>query len=163
MINTPFNRMPFLITSRYFPPDQVQIQPVLNKAYIEIAQAVNARIIGNFEPTQSVTGETWFEEQPEGEPIRRRQTYRRVYRFDAIAAGATLTFNHNIEDLDIFTRIWGTAETATPDFRPIPYASATTLNTQIEVNVTATQINIINGAGAPNIVRGMLVLEYLLN
>ena len=158
---TPLNSQPYLITSRFFPPDLTLLQPELNKAWIETAQAVNARIIGSFEPIENVTGEKWFEESVEGDPVKRRQTYRMFFRFGAIAAAATLAITHGISTLDEFTRIYGTCETDVIDFRPIPYASATVVTEQIELQVTPTVINIINGATAPAIVRGIIVLEYL--
>ncbi len=158
---TPHNRQPFLITTRFFPTDGERLSPILNKTYIETAQAVNAKVNGAFEPIEVITGEKWFEETTQGEQIVRRQTYRKFLRFGAIAAGATLNITHDILELDEFTKIYGTCETDTPDFRPIPYASATVVTLQIELNVTSTQINIINGATAPNIVRGIVVVEYL--
>jgi len=158
---TRLNSQPFLITSRFFPPDLTLLQPVLNKAWIETAQAVNARVIGSFEPIENITGEKWFEESVEGQPIRRRQSYRMFFRFGAIVAGVTLPIPYEINTLDEFTRIYGTCETDVIDFRPIPYASATVVTEQIELQVTPTVINIINGAGAPDIVRGIVVMEYL--
>ena len=152
---------PFLITSRLFPPDLSLLQPVLNKSYIEIALAVNKRVIGSFEPVEVVTGETWFEESIMGDAIIRRQSFRQFFEFDAIAIGATLAITHEIEDIDEFTRIFGTCVTAVPDFRPIPYASATVVTEQIEVNLTSTTLTIINGATAPAITSGRVVVEYL--
>lgn len=159
-MTVPTQRQAFLITSRVFPPDAVLLQPTLNKMYIEVAQAVNQRIIGTFDTIQANTGENWFN-QPA--PQQQRQSFRRVFPFQAIAAGATLNILHEIRGITQLTKVYGTCITATPDFRPIPYASATAVNAQIEVNVTTTQINIINGAGAPNITSGIIVLEYLLN
>lgn len=162
---TPHITQPFLITTRFFPTDGERLSPILNKAYIETAQAVNARVIGSFEPVEVITGERWFEDSIQGEQIVRRQSYRKFFRFGAIAAGATLNIVHDILELDEFTTIYGTCETDTPDFRPINYASATLVTDQIELNVTntavLTNINIINGATAPNIVRGIVVVEYL--
>ena len=89
--------------------------------------------------------------------------FRLVVPFGAIATGATLSITHNIQSLVQFTHIYGTCITAVPDFRPIPYASATLVTNQIEVKVTPTQVVIINGATAPNIASGMIVLEYLKN
>lgn len=163
MIGNRTNRMPFLITSRYWPNDPVTLQPTLNQSYIEVAQAVNSRIIGIFQPLASVTGETWFEEVPGQMPMERTQTYRKIFRFGAIAAGATLSIPHAIANVQQFTRMYGTCITETPDYRPIPYASATAVDEQIELNGTTTVLNIINGASAPNIESGILVVEFFLN
>ncbi len=166
---TPHNRQPFLITSRFFPTDGDRLSPVLNKTYIETAQAVNAKVNGSYEPIEVITGEKWFEDTIQGEQIVRRQTYRKFFRFGAIAAGATLNILHEILELDEFTKIYGTCQTDFPDFRSLDYASATAVTEQIELKVTNDlpplpldqNIIIINGATAPNIVRGIVVVEYL--
>lgn len=161
---TPSNQQqqPYLVTSRRFPTnDPILLQPVLSKMYIEIARAVNLRTIGIFEQLQIVTGERWFGTDPLNALIK-RQTYRRVYTFGAIAAGASLAIPHGLVGVTAYTRIYGTVITNKPDNRPIPYASVTA-NANIELNVDNTNINIIVGAGSPNVISGIVVLEYLLN
>lgn len=161
---TPSNQQqqPYLPTSRSFPvQNPVQLEPELVKSYTDIANAVNLRTIGIFEKSQIVTGERWFSISTTDNNVK-RQTYRQTYTFDAIAAGATLSFAHNISNIVQFTRIYGTCITNKPDFRPLPYASVT-LNANIELNCDTTKVNILNGASAPNIVSGIIVLEYLLN
>lgn len=154
----------YLITSRNFPTDGAQLEPELTKMYNEVAQAVNLRTNGLYETTQNVTGEQWFNTSFNPDVgMRRRQSYRKVFTFGAIAAGATLAINHGITGITSFTLTYGEAITDVPDFRNIPFASATVVTDQIQVTKTSTQIIIINGATAPNIVSGKFVLEYLLN
>lgn len=153
---------PYLVTSQKFPTDDPSVlQPTLTKSYNEIAQAVNLRTIGIFEQLQIVTGERWFASSATNANLK-RQTYRQVYTFGTIAAGTSLSIAHNITGITQFTRIYGTCITDQSDYRPIPYASVTA-NSNIELRVTSTQIIISNGAGGPNIVSGIIVLEYLLN
>ncbi len=154
------NRQSFLITSRFFPPDLTLLTPVLNKSYIETAQAMNDRTIGVHEPVEVVTGEKWLES---ANPITQRQSFRKVFDFLTIATGATLTINHEIVGLDQFTKTTGECVTDFPDFRSIPYSSATLLTNNIETRRTNTQIIIINGATSPNILRGIVVLEYFID
>lgn len=159
---TPSNQQqqPYLPTTRQFPAQNAtQLEPELVKSYIDTAQAVNVRTIGIFEQLQIVTGERWFSTVNN---TVKRQTYRQVYTFGAIAAGANLAITHGITGVTSFTRIYGTCNTALPDSRPIPYASVAA-NSNIDLRVTSTQIIIANGAGGPNINNGIIVLEYLLN
>jgi hypothetical protein len=161
-------QQPYLVTEREFPQDLKLLQPVLVKAWNDLSYAMNARVIGLYDRVQVVTGERWFNDSTaisQGNVATaslRRQSYRQVYTFGAINAGASLTINHNISNVVNFTHIYGTCITSVPDFRPIPYSSATLVTNQIEIKVTSTQINIINGNTAPNIVSGIVVLEYLL-
>lgn len=157
-MNNVVNAVPYIKTSRDFPEDIKQLTIQLGKSYIDIANAVNYRIIGIF-PTNkpAITGESWFLLNNQ-----RQQTLRQVYNFGAIPFGTTITINHGISNLTQFTRIYGTCITDLPDFRPIPYASVAP-NGNIDLRVTSTQIIIVNGSGAgtPNIVSGIIILEWL--
>jgi len=151
---------PFLITSRKFQEAWAELEPTLSKSYTEIAQAVNFRTIGLYELTQINTGNKYFNT---GDPQNRKQSYRKLFSFGAIAAGATLNINHGLTGVTNFVQIYGTCHTDAPDSRPIPYVSTAAVNQQIQIRVTSTQIVIINGAGANNITDGIITLEYLLN
>ena len=159
--NAPVNSIaPFLPTSIYFPEEFKEFRVDLLAIYRNIANTVNARQISVFDLTEFLTGEQWF---TDGNPQTKRQTYRKCFSIGAIAAGATSTTAHGITNVTSYTRIEGTAVTAVVDYRPIPYASATAVNQQIEIRVDATNITIINGAAAPNITSAIVVLEYLKN
>lgn len=166
-LQPPAIRASYLVTSRKFPTDIDELQPYLGKTYFDIAQAVNERTIGIFDLFQVVTGERWFNPAKvdfnAANIPAKRQTYRQVFILPATAAGATTIIPHNIANPVAFTRIYGTCITNVPDFRPIPYASATVVTNQIEIKANATQIIVINGATAPNITSGIIVIEYLLN
>jgi hypothetical protein len=164
MMQTPSGQQqkPYLITSRHFPANDPELlETTLVKSYNEIAQAVNVRTIGIFEMLQIVTGERWFASSATN-ALDKRQTYRQVYTLPAVAAGATVMINHNITGINQFTHIYGTCITDQPDYRPIPYASVAA-NANIDIRVTSNKIIIANGAGSPNILSGIIVLEYLLN
>lgn len=153
-------RQSYLVTSREFPVEQEGLNEELTKAYTDIANAVNSRTIGVHDKFQVVTGERWFNNT---NVQSKRQTYRQVYEFGAITAGApAVTVAHGISGITAFTAIYGTCITATPDYRPLPYAS-TTAGANIELNVDATYIYITVGAISPNVTSGIVVLEYLLN
>jgi hypothetical protein len=151
---------PYLPTSTFFPNDFDEFRVKFLELYRNISNSVNTRQIGVFDLQEFLTGEQWF---TTGDPQKKRQTFRRTYSIGAIATGATLNTAHGLTGVTAFTHIYGTCVTDVVDYRPIPYVSATAVNLQIEMNVTATNIVIINGAAAPNITSGIVVLEYLKN
>lgn len=150
----------FLPTTIQYPSDPKELINRLNKAYEDTATRLNIKQIGVFDLVEFLTGEQWF---TSGNPQVKRQTFRIVFEIGAIAAGATSTTAHGLTGITAFTHIYGTAVTAVPDFRPIPYSSVTAVNQQIEIKVDATNITIINGAAAPNIASALVILEYLKN
>lgn len=148
------NTTPYLPVSIVLPSDPEALKVKLSSYLTEVSLKVNQRALGTFTTAESDTGQKWFLDTIE---------FRQIYQFGTIAAGATLTIPHLITDIMQFTNIYGTCITANPDLRPIPYASATAVNMQIEIFVDAVNINIINGAAAPAIISGLVVLEYLKN
>lgn len=154
------NQVAFLRTSREFPEDLHQIAVETNKAYIDTANAVNARTIGIF-PTNrpAITGDSYFLNN------QRQQTLRQVYTFGAIAAGTELDIPTNITSLVQFTRIYGTVITNAVDYRPLPYVDPITLTTGMALLVGTVagkqQIRIVLGATAQPVTSGLVVLEWL--
>lgn len=151
---------PYLQTSVFFPEEFDEFRVKFLQLYRDISNNVNVRQIGVFDLQEFLTGEHWF---TSGNPQVKRQTFRKVFSIGAINTGATSTTAHGITGITAFTHIYGTAVTAAVDYRPIPYASATAVNQQIELKVDGTNITIINGGGAPNITSAIVVLEYLKN
>jgi len=154
---------PYLREQRNFPNDNLnELAGQVDQSYIDIAQKVNARTIGLFGSLfQIITGERWYlEGSSQGQ-----QTLRQVYAFGAIAPGAEVDLPTGITNLVQFTRIYGTCITAVPDYRPLPYIDNITLNVGITLLVGIVggkqQIRIVNGAGAPAITSGIVVLEWL--
>lgn len=152
------NRAAYLRSTRQFPEESKLFAEEVNKSYLDIAKAVNDRTIGIFPTTKpAITGEAWF--------ITgniRQQTLRQIYPFGVIAPGTFLSIPYFIPGFLQFTRIYGTALTAQPDSRPIPYASVG-VNSNIDLRVDTVNFNIIigNGAGAPQINSGIIILEWL--
>lgn len=165
-------QVPYLPTSRNFPEDTGELRSVLSKSYVETAQAVNRRTIGSFNTFQVVTGNQYYSTNNNKiqNPIQFRQSYRRIYPFGAINAGdPPFAIDHQITGITQFVAIYGnciTEASVNPDglYLPIPYVSATgDVTFQVQVYVNNSQIFIVNGASADNIVSGTIVLEYLLN
>lgn len=158
MINTNINqnlRSPYLRTSREIPKDLDKLVLQISKMYIDTANAVNSRTIGIFPATRSLaTGERWYIETNQS-----HQTSRQIYPFNAILAGNSLIIPHNIPNLVQGSRFYGTCITDI-DFRPIPFASIT-LNANIELIVTSTNIVISVGSASPNLTSGIIILEWI--
>lgn len=149
----------FLPEYRDFPVNNLpELQRVLVQSYIEIAQAANIKDVARYETVETVTGQRFFNT---ADPQLKRFTFRQCYVVPAIAAGATQLIAHNIVGLVQFTRMYGNCITAVVDYRPIPYSSATLVTDQISLRVVGANIEIVNGATAPNITSGIVVLEYL--
>jgi len=151
----------FLITSREFPEDTGRLTLELDKSYVDIANAVNARIIGQFPTTRPiVTGESWFLRQNQ-----RQQTFRQVYTFGAIAPGTELDIPTGITSFTQFTRIYGSVITNSPDWRPLPYIDPNTLAVGMALLVGTVagkqQIRVVLGAAALPVTSGLVVLEWL--
>ena len=90
-----------------------------------------------------------------------RSVFRKVFSFGAIAAGGVLVIPHQIDVFTELTRIYGTAITNVVDYRPIPYVSVAAANQGIQVEATAANVTITNGAAAAPITSGIIVLEFL--
>lgn len=154
-------KTPFLPTSQIFPEDESQRLIVHTDLYNSIAQGINIREIAIYDLQEIVTGQQFFNTM---NPQKKRFSFRRVYSFLAIAAGATLNIPHGLTNVTSYTHIYGTAVTSVPDNRPIPFTSATLVTDQIQFGpIDGTNIIIVNGATAPNITSGVVVLEYLKN
>lgn len=154
------NQSSFLPTTTVLPEDPKELLIRLTKIYNDVANFINIREIAIYETIEILTGEQWTNP---GQPTNRRQTFRKIFYFGTIAAGANLPIPTGITSVTSYTHIYGTVVTAVPDNRSIPFADVTLATNQISViidNVAGTA-TIFNGATAPNITSGILVLEYL--
>lgn len=152
-MNNIINRMPYLRTSREFPEDIQPLTVQLNKSYIEIASAVNNRIIGLFPVNiPAITGESWFVFQN-----RRQQTLRRVYTFTT-----TVSIDHSIPFIDSnqFTRCFGSYTDGTNSFG-LFWGTSVAIAGQITFYITSNQIVFLVGVGAPVLTEGRITLEWL--
>ena len=147
------NQVAYLRTTREFPNDLQNLIVEISRGYEDTASAVNSRVIGIFSINQpAITGESWFVSRN-----GRQQTLRQVYTFTATGS---IPHNININSIDGFTRIYGTATNGTIWFL-LPYVDITATANQIQITIDSTNINIISGGGAPVITKGFIVLEWL--
>lgn len=138
--------------------EEAELKTALSRRDTQLVTALNLKTNGIYETVETQTGEQFFGSLTNQQ--KKRFSFRKVFSFGAIAAGASLVITLGITGITQFTHIYGTCVTDAPDFRPIPHASVTA-NANIEVIVSATTITINNGAAGPNIVSGLIVLEYL--
>jgi hypothetical protein len=145
------------VPENYVIPDEPeQMKEFLKKSLEEMARFINRKDMGQYETVEVQVNQTF----PGATPQDKRQIYRKIFEFNAIAAGATLNIAHGITGVTDFTRIYGTCITAVPDNRPIPFADVTNVTNQISVLRNGLNIVVVNGATAPNITSGRIVVEF---
>lgn len=129
--------------------------------YIQrVSDVTNKKEIGAYLLNELQNGQFFFKAD---DTQNFRYVFRKVFNVTTtIAAGATHTFSHGISQISAFTRFYGTAVVDDTNlYRPIPYVDAAGGTAGIELNSSATQINIINGATAPDILSAIIVAETL--
>jgi hypothetical protein len=140
-------KSPYLREQRDFPEEPAMLTVELSKSYIDTANAVNDRTIGLFAIDNTiVNGENWYFQG------KKQQGIRRVYR----VSDSQLSQPHGIDfsKVDYFTRISGTFFDGT-QWSALPYG------TVIIVNVDATNLVLVKAGGAPSIVKGVIILEWV--
>jgi hypothetical protein len=149
-----FNQVPFVRTSRTFPTDPQALSVEIDRAYIDLANNLNQRIIGLFAKNKPcINGESWFINQNQ-----RQQGIRQVYSF---TGAGNIAHGLNLAQIPSFTRIYGTFTDGT-NWYPLPYVDVANANNQVNVYVSPTNIVITSGAGTPpSITSGLVVLEWL--
>jgi hypothetical protein len=160
------NSIPYLRTSRHFPEDAENLSQELDKSYIEIAQNVNARIIGLFAINRpSITGESWFLN------TQRMQTLRQVYLVPpAATTGTLIPLGFKINNISQFShKCYGTFTNGV-DWFGLIFASSTAIAGQVSfymqtdtLNPETDNIVIVVDAGAPAITYGTITIEWLSN
>jgi len=151
----------YLPTTREFDvADDDELKRVLSASYTDCAQYINLREIAQYDQVELLTGQQFF---TAGNNQVKRKSFRKAFELGAVAAGATVNIAHGLTGVVLYTRIYGTCITGVVDYRPIPWASATLVTDQVQLRVVGANIEVINGATAPAITSGLIVLEYLKN
>jgi hypothetical protein len=155
--NTPtaqLQQAPYLREQRNFPNhDQILLAKEVDQAYIDIAGKVNKRVIGTYAVNfPIITGERWFLAG-----TSKQQTLRQLY---VVTGPGTIAHGINVANITGFTRIYGTF-TDNTFWYPLPYVSSVSAADQVEVYLDSVNINIVAGGGAPTVVSGWIILEWL--
>ena len=150
---------PYLPSSfRFSSEEEVRIGE-LGRVYGAISYRLNNREISLYDLEERLTGQKWTDSTNLQVP---KESYRKVFDFTAIAAGATLNIAHGINTISRFTKFYGSFTTAADD-RPLPYVDEAVVTNQVSVKRVGANLVIINGATAPPIIGGTLIVEYLKN
>lgn len=161
-MNNITNQVAFLRTSREFPEDLHQMSVESNKAYVDVANAVNSRTIGLYPANVSaITGNSFFLTN------RRQQSLRQIYSFTS-TTNIKLGFK-----LDNFSRVVfmsGTYTDGTNTYGLIP-ASTVSITGQISFYLLATsdpksdEIAFVVDASpsTPTLTSGIIIIEWLSN
>lgn len=152
-------RSAFLPLFEFLPEDENELRIKLSSMHTDVANAVNIREIALYQDGQQVATGQQF--SIPGVATNKRNSFRKAFYFGAIATGATLNIPHGLTNVLILPKTLGGCNTDAPDYRPIPFVSATLVTDQISVREDATNIIIVNGATAPNITSGIVIIEYL--
>ena len=162
---------PFVYTYRQFPTDDPHnLEKQLVNISVQYGAAINQRTIGLFDLSQEVgtptvvnpqvpDGERWFPISPSSltAPVKLRDGYRVVVQ----VSDAVLTVAHGITLINQVTRLYGAFFDGT-FWQALPYVDVVAVNNQIGLKVSATQIIVTKGAGAPpSISSGIVVCEFL--
>jgi len=140
------------INQTFSEDDSIFLQQVTNRDR-DIARYINIRDIAIYDLIEVPTGQQWF--NPANTQIK-RNGFRQVFTFTA--AGS---FAHNITGLTLVTA-YGEFTDGTNFYGAI-YGSNVAIAGQVSFFVTPTNITVLSGAGAPAIVSGVIVLNYLKN
>ncbi len=132
-----------------------------------IANILNLKDTGYYTTQEFVNGQSFFPNPALNSSTSTVATYRQVFRttvnFGALPNTGTTSVPHNIPITAgfTFTRIYGAAsDTVGNSYIPLPYIDATTGN-NIELNVDATNVNIITTSDRTNYTVCYVVVEYL--
>ena len=149
------NQIPFLRQQRLFPQEAQPLSVEIDRAYVDIANAVNNRTIGAYASNNSIqTGDYWYLGG------LRYSGFRQFYTF---TAAGNIPHNINTSNIFGFTKITGTF-TDGSIWYPLPYVDVNSAANQVILYVTSTNIVITRGGGSPPvIVSGFCVLEWLSN
>ncbi len=149
------NQVAYLRTSREFPEEIDKLTVELDKCYMDIANTINNRIIGIF-PTKrpAINGEGWFLAG------RKQQGLRQVYTFTTTAV---IPHGLKLDQLDRFTRCFGAYTDRPPglNWYGLIFGSNVVIPGQISFYIDPTNIVFLVGAGAPAVVKGQVVLEWI--
>jgi hypothetical protein len=155
MSSNVINRVPYLRTSRDFPQEAQPLTVEINRSYIDIAEKMNARVIGIY-PTNvpAITGEGWFFTS------QKRDSLRQIYTFTG-----TGNIPHGIAVANIyqFSPACKGVYTDGTNWYGLLFGTSVAVAGLISFYITPTNIVFNLGAGAPALSSGTIDLEWISN
>jgi len=129
--------------------------------------AINDKDTGIYDTDEFITGQSYFSNpglnSSTSSIATEREVYRKVINFGTLPNTATTSVSHGITiDVNVtFTRIYGASSNSLgTSFIPLPNSS-TTLNKNVELIVTNTNVSVITGIDMSAYTRTYIVLEYI--
>lgn len=145
------NKTPFLRQQRLFPQEAQELSVEIDRAYTDIANSVNPRIIGiNTTNNSTQTGEILYlnGQQYSG--------FRQVFTFTTTTA---ITHNIQIVDKTQFVNCYGDYTDGTNSYGLL-FGTSIAVAGLISFYLSPTQIVFVLGAGAPALTSGRIVLNW---
>lgn len=145
-----------------------ELQIRLYQAINNIILALNLKDTGYYLTQEFVTGAVYFNANNDFNNLR--PVYRIVVDFGALPAAGTKSVAHNIPNITVsgtttftFVKSYGEATNPTAvTFIPIPYSSATSVASNLEIMVDSTNVNITTGGTDYSAyTRTLVTLEYI--
>lgn len=158
-MNNVVNQVAFLRTSREFPEDLGQLAIEVNKAYIDVANTVNARTIGVYPVNRpAITGNSYFFSN------QRQQSKRQVYSFTTTA---DIELGFKIANISQFVCSYGQYVSGTSTYGLI-FATTVAIGGQISFyfavnagSTTSDSIKFVVDGAAPALTSGTIIVEWL--
>lgn len=159
------NRSPYLRASREYPLEIGPLVQEVNKAYLDVANAVNQRSIGIYPVNlPAITGNSYFLKGK-----TKQQSLRQIYTFTG--AGS---IPHGINILNIFgisPNTYGSYRDAASNWYGAIYAGSVPVPDQVSFYITPnTSTSVLDGnivisinGAAPAIDSGIIVIEWIAN
>lgn len=147
------NQVAYLPTTRSFPSDLQELPFEINKAYVDIASAVNTRVIGIYPASRpAINGQDWFFSG------KKQQGFRQVYSFTTFTS---IRHGITVSSVARFTNCYGSYTDGT-NWYGVIYATSILIPGQLSFYIDPTNIVLVDGAGGrPPITLGTIVLEWI--
>lgn len=154
-----------LVPISYVIPDDPEQKDIKLRQYFnQIASALNTKDSGIYDAVETITGQSFlplFSNQTQAN-VTYRTVFRKVIDFGALPAAGTKSVAHGIAIGSTYsaTKIYGAATVPSTSLIPLPFASPTLAN-NIELNLDATNVNVIVGTNRSAYTRCFVVVEYI--
>lgn len=147
----------YLELSVTLPEEPLELRNALVKILETHARMINRKDTGSYEVVEQLNSQLYFGPDPQ----TKRSVYRKCFSFGVILTNNTHTIAHGLSGVVEYTRIYGTAKMPAGAFWALPRVSTINVNRQVSLDIIGANINIVNGAGCPNISCGLVVLEFV--
>jgi len=141
-----------------------EFKDILQREIKKVLTTVNTKIGGLYNPEEKSSFKQFF---TRSNPQTQRNVYRKTFDLvdlngGSIAAGTALNWAHGITGLTELTEMSGSALTSGGEYIPLPFSSPT-LNRNIEIRLSSTNVYITTGAGIGPLDKCLVTAEYTKN